>query len=161
MVMVDVFGTKLSVGDQVKIIKDDGCFNLKDRVAIVVQSDCVDKIKVSFDDQWQGYFKSYELLKINESNEFKNAEYFRKLQNKPCVEDIAKSKIEFILKTIEGKIIDGYKYEYLSFNFDDINFECFQIIQNILTNELGFNVYGMKTYTTDNKFEFTVDWSEK
>ena len=57
------------IGDKVKIVfPNDGYEFLQDRVATVVKNDSDDftKIRVSFNETWQGYFKAWQLEKINE-----------------------------------------------------------------------------------------------
>jgi hypothetical protein len=57
-------------GDKVMIVKDNiSCVIGKIGTVSYFQSDSFNKIKVSFDDNWQGFFKPEQLIKVKVSKE--------------------------------------------------------------------------------------------
>ena len=65
--MFDRAGDKLRVGDQVIILNSDYT-NFIGRIVTVMEPDTENKIKVSYDNQWQGYYRSFDILKIHNNN---------------------------------------------------------------------------------------------
>jgi len=61
---VDIVGHQLNIGDKVLIIKCDSYPSLIGKMPTVMRSDCDTKVRVSFSDQWQGYFYPNQIVKI-------------------------------------------------------------------------------------------------
>jgi hypothetical protein len=83
--MFDIANNELKVGDKVRILKCEDYPFLKNRIAIVMaHQDCENKIKVSLDYQWQGYFRFCDIIKINQTTINEN----KKIQIELTVEEI-------------------------------------------------------------------------
>lgn len=63
-IMVDRFGKEIKVGDQVKILEAGDWTSLVGKICRVVRSDNPEKVKVEYDETWQGYHKPSNLEKI-------------------------------------------------------------------------------------------------
>ena len=66
--MIDYVGHEVNVGDKVKILECKDFPNFVGKIVTVMVPDAPNKIRVSFSDQWQGYFKFNEIIKIQENN---------------------------------------------------------------------------------------------
>lgn len=152
--MFDLAGNILNVGDKVKILKSD-YGDLVGRVVTVMTPDCEGKIRVSLGQQWQGYYKFNEIMKVD--NMIKNADYFRRLQGGKTTEEKVEEDIKHILGTIESFIIRGGKKHQLDFTFNITENHCNMLVDK-LNKEYGFMVYKIQ-HNGDNSYSFVVDWS--
>lgn len=151
--MIDCNGNKVNVGDKVKILKSDYP-NHVGKIVSVMTPDAKDKIKVSFSDQWQGYFKYNE---VEKQFDLRNAEYFRKLQGTKSIDELIEEDIKFILDTIENKIKNGYKEESIKIDFNITYKECDKLIKKLM-HEYEFNAHAVNLYQG---YEITICWSKQ
>lgn len=64
--MFDRAGNEIFVGDSVIILNSDYP-NFVGRTVTVMNPDTENKIKVSYNNQWQGYYRSVDVLKLNDT----------------------------------------------------------------------------------------------
>lgn len=64
MNMIDINGNFVYPGDKVKILNSDYPNQIGRIVEVMNHQDCMDKVKVSFSDQWQGYFNHTQIAKV-------------------------------------------------------------------------------------------------
>ena len=64
--MFDRVNNELKIGDKVMIMRCDDYPTLVGRIATVMKQDESPKIRVSFSDQWQGYFRGVDIVKYIE-----------------------------------------------------------------------------------------------
>lgn len=64
--MKDIMGNEIYPGDKVFLIKSP-YKNLENKIYTVMQPnryDPINKVKISISDQWQGYYKFNEIIKV-------------------------------------------------------------------------------------------------
>lgn len=64
--MFDRAGNEIFVGDSVIILNSDYP-NFIGQTVTVMNPDTENKIKVSYNNQWQGYYRSFDVLKLNDT----------------------------------------------------------------------------------------------
>lgn len=65
--MFDIANSNVYLGDKLKILRCKEYPNLEGHIVTVMDhQDCEGKIKVSFSDQWQGYFRFCDVIKISQ-----------------------------------------------------------------------------------------------
>lgn len=77
--MIDYVGHEVNVGDKVKILECKDFPNFIGKIVTVMVPDAPNKIKVSFSDQWQGYFKFNEIIKIQENTNCRSKKEIKEL----------------------------------------------------------------------------------
>lgn len=157
----DVYGTKLSVGDTVKVVRAGNTF-LIGQTGKVVCIECCDKIAVSFNEHWQDYFKTTDIALVRDTKlnsdgaVVKNAEYFRKLQNLKTVDQQVEEDVEHVIATIEKYIREGGKEQSVNFQFyPRTQKHVGKFVQQL--KGLGFVVCPIRLLHF-NKFECCVVW---
>lgn len=159
--MIDIAGNEINVGDKVKIIRCKEYPNFEGRLVTVMEhQDCAGKIKVSFSDQWCGYFRFCDVIKISHYKDddtmIRNAEYFREFQGVTSIEEQLNEAVECILNKIEEYIKNGGKDTYL-----DISFENYEGIYSMAIDklrEMNFKIYQIVLYH-NGEFRFTISWN--
>jgi hypothetical protein len=151
--MFDCNGNKIEIGDKVKILKSDYPNHIG-KIVSVMTPDAENKIRVSFSDQWQGYFKYNE---IEKQFDLRNAEYFRKLQGTKSIDELVEGDVKFILDTIENKIKNGYKEESIKIDFNITYNECDKLVKKLM-HEYEFNVHAVNIHQG---YEITICWSKQ
>ena len=86
----------------------------------------------------------------------KNAEYFRKLQGTKSIDELVEKDVEFILDTIENKIKNGYKEDFIKLNFNITYKECDKLIKKLM-HEYEFKVHA---FNISQGYEITICWSK-
>lgn len=72
--MRDIANNEVYAGDKVKILQCKEYPNLEERIVTVMNhQDCKGKIKVSFSDQWCGYFRFCDIIKMPNTTNSTNA----------------------------------------------------------------------------------------
>ena len=99
--MFDRANNELFVGDKVMIVRCDDYPSLVGRIATVMEQDEFPKIRVSFSDQWQGYFRSVDIEKYIEEKHKGNV----KLQTK-VLKHMIRTKDEQLVSILKGNDID-------------------------------------------------------
>ena len=99
--MFDRANNELFVGDKVMIISCDEYPTLVGRIATVMEQDESPKIRVSFSDQWQGYFRGVDIEKYIEEEHKGNAN----LQTK-ILKHMIRTKDEQLVSILKGNDID-------------------------------------------------------
>ena len=99
--MFDRVNNELFVGDKVMIICCDEYPDLVGRIATVMEQDESPKIRVSFSDQWQGYFRGIDIEKYIEEEHKGNA----KLQTK-VLKHMIRTKDEQLVSILKGDDLD-------------------------------------------------------
>jgi hypothetical protein len=99
--MFDRANNELFVGDKVMIICCDEYPSLVGRIATVMKQDESPKVRVSFSDQWQGYFRGVDIVKYIEEEHKGNVN----LQTRVLTHMI-RTKDEQIVSILKGNDID-------------------------------------------------------
>ena len=99
--MFDRANNELFVGDKVMIIRCDDYPSLVGRIATVMTQDESPKIRVSFSDQWQGYFRGVDIEKYIEEKHKGNV----MLQTK-ILKHMIRTKDNQLVSILKGNDID-------------------------------------------------------
>ena len=102
--MFDRANNELKVGDKVMIVRCDEYPTLVGRIATIMQQDGSPKIRVSFSDQWQGYFRGVDIEKYIEEEHKGNVN----LQTRVLLHMI-RTKDEQLVSILKGNDIDKKK----------------------------------------------------
>lgn len=102
--MFDRANNELFVGDKVMIVRCDEYPTLVGRIATIMQQDGSPKIRVSFSDQWQGYFRGVDIEKYIEEEHKGNVN----LQTRVLLHMI-RTKDEQLVSILKGNDIDKKK----------------------------------------------------
>ena len=102
--MFDRANNELKVGDKVMIICCDDFPSLVGKIATVMKPDESPKIRVSFSNQWQGYFRGVDIEKYIEEEHKGNA----MLQTK-VLEHMIRTKDNQLVSILKGNDIDTRK----------------------------------------------------
>ena len=115
--MFDRANNELKVGNKVMIVSCDEYPTLVGRIATVMEQDESPKIRVSFSDQWQGYFRGVDIEKYIEEEHKGNA----MLQAK-VLKHMIRTKDEQLVSILKGNDIDKKNYVIYLMNilFDNI-----------------------------------------
>ena len=115
--MFDRANNELKVGDKVMIICCDEYPSLVGRIATIMEQDESPKIRVSFSDQWQGYFRGVDIEKYIEEEHKGNVN----LQTK-VLKHMIRTKDEQLVSILKGNDIDKKNSVIYLMNilFDDI-----------------------------------------
>lgn len=115
--MYDRANNELKVGDKVMILRCDEYPTFVGRIATVMEPDESPKIRVSFSDQWQGYFRGVDIEKYIEEEHNGNVN----LQTRVLTHMI-RTKDEEIVSILKGNDIDKKKSVIYLMNviFDNI-----------------------------------------
>lgn len=100
--MFDRANNELFVGDKITIVRCDEYPSLVGRIATVMEQDESPKIRVSFSDQWQGYFRGVDIEKYIEEKHKGNVN----LQTK-VLKHMIRTKDEQIVSILKGDNIDN------------------------------------------------------
>jgi hypothetical protein len=99
--MFDRANNELFVGDKVMIVRCDDYPTLVGRIATVMEQDESPKIRVSFSDQWQGYFRGVDIEKYIEEEHKGNVN----LQTR-VLKHMIRTKDEQLVSILKGNDID-------------------------------------------------------
>ena len=99
--MFDRANNELKVGDKVMIICCNDYPSLVGRIATVMTQDESPKIRVSFSDQWQGYFRGVDIVKYIEEEHKGNV----MLQTK-ILKHMIRTKDNQLVSILKGNNID-------------------------------------------------------
>lgn len=99
--MFDRANNELFVGDKVMIVRCDEYPSLVGKIATVMEQDESPKIRVSFSDQWQGYFRGVDIEKYIEEEHKGNVN----LQTRVLMHMI-RTKDEQLVSILKGNDID-------------------------------------------------------
>lgn len=102
--MFDRANNELKVGDKVMIICCDDFPSLVGKIATVMEPDESPKIRVSFSNQWQGYFRGVDIEKYIEEEHKGNA----MLQTK-VLKHMIRTKDNQLVSILKGNDIDMRK----------------------------------------------------
>ena len=121
--MFDRANNELKVGDKVMIICCNDYPSLVGRIATVMEQDESPKIRVSFSDQWQGYFRGVDIEKYIEEEHKGNVnlqtrvlKHMIRTKDEQIVsilkeDDIDKRRsVIYLINTIFSSIEDKYKF---------------------------------------------------
>jgi hypothetical protein len=121
--MFDRANNELFVGDKVMIVRCDDYPTLVGRIATVMEQDESPKIRVSFSDQWQGYFRGVDIEKYIEEEHKGNVnlqtrvlKHMIRTKDEQIVsilkeDDIDKRRsVIYLINTIFSSIEDKYKF---------------------------------------------------
>ena len=121
--MFDIANNELFVGDKVMIVRCDDYPTLVGRIATVMEQDESPKIRVSFSDQWQGYFRGVDIEKYIEEEHKGNVnlqtrvlKHMIRTKDEQIVsilkeDDIDKRRsVIYLINTIFSSIEDKYKF---------------------------------------------------
>jgi hypothetical protein len=100
--MFDRANNELFVGDKITIVRCDEYPSLVGRIATVMEQDEFPKIRVSFSDQWQGYFRGVDIEKYIEEEHKGNVN----LQTR-VLKHMIRTKDEQIVSILKGDNIDN------------------------------------------------------
>lgn len=119
--MFDRASNELKVGDKVMIICCDDYPSLVGKIATVIEQDESPKIRVSFSDQWQGYFRGVDILKYIEEEHKGNANLQAKI-----LKHMIRTKDEQLVSILKGNDIDTKNSVIYLINvlFDNIEDKC-------------------------------------
>ena len=115
--MFDRANNELKVGDKVIIICCDDHPSLVGRIATVMTQDESPKIRVSFSDQWQGYFRGVDIVKYIEEEHKGNA-----ILQAKVLTHMIRTKDNQLVSILKGNDIDKKKSVIYLMNvlFDNI-----------------------------------------
>jgi len=99
--MFDRANNELFVGDKVMIIRCDDYPTLVGKIATVMEQDESPKIRVSFSNQWQGYFRGVDIEKYIEEEHKGNVN----LQTR-VLKHMIRTKDEQLVSILKGNDID-------------------------------------------------------
>jgi len=100
--MFDIANNELFVGDKVMVVRCDEYPTLVGRIATIMgHQDNPNKIKVSFSDQWQGYFRGVDIEKYIEEEHKGNVN----LQTR-VLKHMIRTKDEQLVSILKGNDID-------------------------------------------------------
>jgi hypothetical protein len=99
--MFDRANNELFVGDKITIVRCDEYPSLVGRIATVMEQDESPKIRVSFSDQWQGYFRGVDIEKYIEEEHKGNVN----LQTR-VLKHMIRTKDEQLVSILKGNDID-------------------------------------------------------
>lgn len=99
--MFDIANNELFVGDKVMIVRCDEYPTLVGRIATIMEQDESPKIRVSFSDQWQGYFRGVDVEKYIEEEHKGNVN----LQTR-VLKHMIRTKDEQLVSILKGNDID-------------------------------------------------------
>jgi hypothetical protein len=99
--MFDRANNELKVGDKVMIMSCDDYPSLVGRIATIMEPDESPKIRVSFSDQWQGYFHGVDIEKYIEEEHKGNS----RLQTK-VLKHMIRTKDNQLVSILKGNNID-------------------------------------------------------
>jgi hypothetical protein len=121
--MYDRANNELKVGDKVVIVRCDEYPTLVGKIATIMEQDASPKIRVSFSDQWQGYFRGVDIEKYIEEehkgNKFLTTKVLRNMiENKDNQivsilkdNDVDKRRnVISLINTMFSSIEDRYKF---------------------------------------------------
>jgi hypothetical protein len=121
--MFDRANNELFVGDKIMIVRCDEYPSLVGRIATVMGQDESPKIRVSFSDQWQGYFRGVDIEKYIEEEHKGNVnlqtrvlKHMIRTKDEQIVsilkeDDIDKRRsVIYLINTIFSSIEDKYKF---------------------------------------------------
>ena len=137
-IMFDRANNELKVGDKVIIMRCDDYPSLVGRIATVMEQDAFPKIRVSFSDQWQGYFRGIDIEKYIEEEHKGNS----RLQTKV---------LKHMIRTNDNQLVSILKD-------DDIDTRKSVIyLINILFNSIEDKYNFLKSIDKSNEFN-SRDW---
>jgi hypothetical protein len=99
--MYDRANNELKVGDKVMIVRCDEYPTLVGKIATIMEQDASPKIRVSFSDQWQGYFRGVDIEKYIEEEHKGNVN----LQTR-VLKHMIRTKDEQLVSILKGNDID-------------------------------------------------------
>ena len=99
--MFDRANNELKVGDKVMIVRCDEYPNLVGKIATVIEPDESPKVRVSFSDQWQGYFRGVDIEKYIEEEHKGN-----KFLTTKVIRNMIENKDNQIVSILKGNDID-------------------------------------------------------
>ena len=99
--MFDRANNEVFVGDKVMIVRCDDYPTLVGRIATVMEQDESPKIRVSFSNQWQGYFRGVDIEKYIEEEHKGNVN----LQTR-VLKHMIRTKDEQLVSILKGNDID-------------------------------------------------------
>jgi hypothetical protein len=99
--MFDRANNELKVGDKVMIMRCDEYSSLVGRIATVMEPDESPKVRVSFSDKWQGYFRGVDIEKYIEEEHKGNVN----LQTR-VLKHMIRTKDKQLVSILKGNDID-------------------------------------------------------
>jgi hypothetical protein len=125
--MFDRANNELFVGDKITIMRCDEYPSLVGRIATVMEQDESPKIRVSFSDQWQGYFRGVDIEKYIEEEHKGNVN----LQTR-VLKHMIRTKDEQLVSILKGNDIDKKNSVIYLMNilFDSIE-DRYKFLENI------------------------------